>query len=167
MITRLAIALLIVFPSHAEATNYKYRPDRNLTPGHVAGNAFEDVCSSGYPERSRNVTFSTKKRVFDTYKTPIKDRAGDVSKIDHLVPLSIGGSNDVRNLWPHYYKGHPVWTVYKKSRLEVKLRKMVCNEKYDIIKAQLCVSSSWVGCYRKIFNVDKNGKLNGSLTNKQ
>lgn len=159
LIPRLLILSVLLVPAVSKA-NYKYRPNKTLTPGHVAGSTLENICTAGYPEAARNVSFGTKKAVFDAYKTPSKDRAGDVSKIDHLIPLAIGGSNDPKNLWPHYYNGHPVWTVYKKSRLEVKLRKMVCTENYDLVQAQVCVSSSWIGCYRKIYNLDKNGKPN-------
>jgi hypothetical protein len=40
-------------------------------------------------------------------------------EIDHLVPRSIGGADDVRNLWPEpYYNG--TWTATIKDKLEAR-----------------------------------------------
>jgi hypothetical protein len=32
-------------------------------------------------------------------------------ELDHLIPLELGGSNDLRNLWPQPFEGE--WNAHK------------------------------------------------------
>lgn len=49
---------------------------------------------------NRNVTIATKKKVYSLYSIPVNERVDYT--IDHLVPLSLGGSNKITNLWPQH-----------------------------------------------------------------
>lgn len=62
--------------------------DPTLTPG--------DWTQEGFTER--NVTSAVKNQVFAAYKIGRIRRILYV--IDHLIPLEIGGTNDIKNLWP-------------------------------------------------------------------
>ncbi len=85
--------------------NFPKGPDASLTPG--------VLCSSPdshrYPEQiaycSRNVNTDQKNAVFQAYdqigyRTRSMPR-GDF-KIDHYIPLCMGGANDSKNLWPQH-----------------------------------------------------------------
>jgi hypothetical protein len=41
--------------------------------------------------------------------------------VDHLIPLELGGSNDIANLWPQSYV--TVWNAHMKDRLENRLNR--------------------------------------------
>jgi hypothetical protein len=80
-------------------------PDAKLTPGKLC----ERPDAHRYPEQiaycNRDVTPATKEDVFREYRLegyvlPQKQRS--IYKIDHLIPLCAGGSNDEANLWPQH-----------------------------------------------------------------
>ncbi|MCX6119553.1 MAG: hypothetical protein NT027_18605 [Proteobacteria bacterium] len=89
-----------------ENSRYPIKPNLEMTPG--------DLCASAselrYPEKikycNRNVDKSTKAMIFDDYDQKLgfetqKMERGDF-KIDHLIPLCMGGSNKEDNLWPQH-----------------------------------------------------------------
>jgi hypothetical protein len=81
-------------------------PDSQLTPGTTC----QRPNSQRYAERinycERNVDRELKAKVFDNYTRlgfellETHDRAE--FKIDHYIPLCMGGSNDEENLWPQH-----------------------------------------------------------------
>ncbi|MES2768622.1 MAG: HNH endonuclease signature motif containing protein [Bdellovibrionota bacterium] len=52
------------------------------------------------PYCKRNVEWELKQELYDLYKVPEKCR-GQYT-IDHIIPLSIGGDNTAKNLWPEH-----------------------------------------------------------------
>lgn len=140
----LAIFMALVAMS-AQAIIYNL-PNPILTPGAVSPDTKASVCSAKYTIAARHVTETTRKKVYAAYNTSPTTCEGGC-KIDHLIPLAIGGSNDVKNLWPHAYKQD--WSVYRKTRLEVKLRKDVCSGKTPIQEARTCIATNWIDCYQK------------------
>ena len=81
---------------------YPMTPVQNMTPGDFCSDKSADFDGYRYEERiphcRRNVSSATKRRVYEKYRIPERDR--DQYTIDHLIPLSIGGSNSIENLWP-------------------------------------------------------------------
>ncbi len=67
--------------------------------------------------------------------------------MDHLIPLAIGGSNDILNLWPE--PATPVPGFHQKDVLEVKLHALVCSGKLDVRKAQSQVATDWPAAYHQ------------------
>jgi hypothetical protein len=132
----------------AKAQTYYYLPNAKLTPGSVASTNKEEVCNPAYPSNNRKVSASKKKQVYTRYGVTKANCTKDC-KIDHLIPIAIGGSNDLDNLWPHEYGAE--WTVYEKTRLEVRLRKAVCKEGMPIVQAQQCIASNWTTCYEGFY----------------
>lgn len=92
------------------------RPDPKLTPGATLNVPIRQLCEPGYvtKEKVRSVSESEKRAVFSEYH--ITNKPG-VYEIDHLISLELGGSNDIKNLWPQSYKTQP-WNAHTKDKLE-------------------------------------------------
>ena len=104
-----AVALLLCsmsFAGQVGGKNFPDGPDLRKTPGALC----EDSTTYRYPAHikycKRNVESKLKNIIiaeydkefgFDIQKMP----RGDF-KIDHLIPLSIGGANEEANLWPQH-----------------------------------------------------------------
>jgi len=82
------------------------QPDPEMTPGETC----QDPDSYRHPDRipycERDVSSSTKKLIIDKYDQTRGFKIGTMNrgdfKIDHFVPLCIGGSNSIKNLWPQH-----------------------------------------------------------------
>lgn len=124
--------------------NGPIRPISSMTPGDVDVNAsIEDICTPGYSRSVRDVSQKTKKLVFHTYGI---DPKKDKYEIDHLIPLSLGGSNDVKNLWPQSYTTTP-FNAFKKDVLENRLHDLVCSDKITLDDAKSAIVNDWVRAY--------------------
>jgi len=90
------------------------RPDPSLTTGSLCDEANPDYIGRHYPGRvakcNRNVTYELKTQIYNAYNIPQKCRRSYT--IDHLIPLSIGGTNHIDNLWPEHVD-------IKKTRFEL------------------------------------------------
>lgn len=77
-------------------------PDPKLTPGALCSYAAVGFDGYRYPEHvahcARMVTTTMKRTVLASYGIAWSKRGAFT--IDHLVPLCLGGSNDISNLWP-------------------------------------------------------------------
>ena len=58
-----------------------------------------------------------------------------VFEIDHLISLELGGSNNIKNLWPQSYTT-VTYNARTKDDLENKLHFIICNGQIDILTAQ-------------------------------
>lgn len=127
-------------------------PDSKLTPG-VADKKLtkEVICSDSFKTGDyRDVPESEKNKVYESYN--VKPHSGYCSgregcEVDHLIPLYVGGSNNIKNLWPQPYVG--TWNAHMKDKLEMKLHKMVCNNEISLKQAQEDISSDWTEAYKK------------------
>jgi hypothetical protein len=71
-------------------------PDPKLTPGDTFDVTAEDVCVPGYAKKVRAVPAWLKRQAYAEYGIT-EYKTGDY-EVDHLIPLSLGGSNSIRNL---------------------------------------------------------------------
>jgi hypothetical protein len=65
--------------------------------------------------------------------------------LDHLIPVELGGTDDVENLWPQPAKGE--WSAVQKDALEQKLLGMVCAGTLTVKQAQSAIKKNWVQAY--------------------
>ena len=121
-------------------------PDAKLTPGDTFDVTAQDICVPGYAKKVRAVPTWLKRQAYAQYGIT-EYKTGDY-EVDHLIPLSLGGSNSIRNLWPQSTKTSP-WNSYVKDALERKLHKLVCAGQLDLKTAQREIASNWIEAYQK------------------
>jgi hypothetical protein len=119
-------------------------PDADCTPGGVMGITQEEICATSTKGR-RHVTEQTKKQVFAAYGVSYPASSG-AYEVDHFIPLELGGSNDVANLWPELAK--PVPGFHEKDRVETHLHDQVCKAGMDLAEAQRTIVKDWLSYYR-------------------
>jgi hypothetical protein len=120
-------------------------PDPRLTPGDAfPGVTADDVCTPGWSREHRNVTESMRDQVYAEYE---RTRGPSCCEVDHLVPLELGGTNDLKNLWPQPDDPRP--GDAEKDQLENELHHLVCAGKMPLADAQRCIESNWVVCWEK------------------
>lgn len=87
--------------SHAA---YPVIPNERLTPGALCSKSDSDFDGYRYGERiphcRRDVSRSLKNRIYQQYGIP--SRCRHRYTVDHFYPLSIGGNNSSKNLWPEH-----------------------------------------------------------------
>ncbi|HKB94327.1 MAG TPA: DUF3761 domain-containing protein [Gaiellaceae bacterium] len=122
-------------------------PDRACSPGATMSGLTQAVlCAPGFSTASiRNVPESEKHRVEVEYGLA-PGAYGSRLEIDHIVPLELGGSNDIANLFPERAPG-----FHTKDRLENALHGFVCSGRMRLGVAQRGIASSWPALFRRVF----------------
>lgn len=125
-------------------------PDQRCSPGAYYNRLTRAVlCSTRFSTGSvRNVSPATKRAVEIAYGLPPRDY-GRSFEIDHVVPLEVGGSNAIANLFPERLTARPGYRV--KDRLENKLHTLVCSGSITLRNAQRQIAENWQALYRKVF----------------
>jgi hypothetical protein len=147
----LILSSLLVFTAYAEVKNNQeaywiiYRQDSTLTPGAIETSDLRLICQTGYSGTVRKQTTKIKKEVFKRYGINWRDHS--MYEDDHLIPLSLGGSNDITNRFPQFYcpkvddKGKKVSGVTcfgarEKDVVENWSRHYVCNKEISSDEAK-------------------------------
>jgi len=95
---------LILTGSFATAANFPVKPNPEMTQGDYCNAQDPDFVDYRYEDKvpycARNVSYWTKKEIYDHYNVPEKCRTEYT--VDHFIPLFMGGSNHVANLWPEH-----------------------------------------------------------------
>jgi hypothetical protein len=127
-------------------------PNRNLTPGATRQVTMTEVCSVRQEEVVGDVSISLRQKVLQEYG--IANARAEDYEIDFLIAPGLGGTDDLRNLWPEPYHSH-AWNAYVKDALEERLHEMVCAGQLDISTAQRDIATDWIAAYKKYFHTDK------------
>jgi hypothetical protein len=116
-------------------------PDPACTPGSIAATADPnddpakaadqaEVCNAGFESHHRPATV---RRFRDAAMKAYHVPPGDLGRVeyDHLIPLSLGGSNDVTNLWPQVSDLPARGFRNSKDGVELRLWRAVCTGPVD------------------------------------
>lgn len=135
-------------------------PDPELTPGAAFDDVTAtDVCQPHYTMGVRQPRYNAKVAAFAGYGVSIRDR--DIFKVDHLIPLSLGGSNDETNLWPQPYDDGSIGGAREKDMLERQLRGLVCAGTITLDEATEAISQDWWRAYGHYMRIHVDAELLG------
>jgi hypothetical protein len=109
-------------------------PDPKLTPGKVARNGKE----------RNGVTEEMERKVFDRYHIPWRRRLE--FKIDHLIPLELGGADTIDNLWPQSLYTKP-YNAQRKELLTERLLARIASGQMTLLQAQEEIRTDWISCF--------------------
>ncbi|HEV7704279.1 MAG TPA: hypothetical protein VGO46_08300 [Gemmatimonadaceae bacterium] len=124
-------------------------PNSRITPGDIFDVTTADICVPGYTKKVRDVPAEVKRQAYARYG--VRSHEPGEYEVDHLVSLSLGGSNSIRNLWPESFRTTP-WNAYVKDQLENELHRRVCAGEMDLEKAQQVIARNWITGYRQYVN---------------
>ena len=131
--------------AHYRQENGHLLNDLSVTPGGAVDSADSAViCVSGYTSKPgvRHVTAATKAKAYELYgatKSGHPPHAPSCCEVDHLISLELGGSNDIRNLWPEPYPD-----ASDKDKVENALHWLVCHGRLNLKAAQHGIATDWV-----------------------
>jgi hypothetical protein len=142
VLAALAGAVAMTAASGLAADDSNYLPNNALTPGATAKVDADKLCSPDYSP----APLSAKKKDAALANYGMSRNPGD-HVVDFLIPQSLGGSDDLDNLWPQAPKGD--FGADKKDQLEAKLHEMVCSKQIKLADAQKAIRKDWVKAYRQ------------------
>jgi hypothetical protein len=130
-------------------------PDKTCTPGSINPKLTKAViCSKSFrtgPYRDAETSPTEKATAYRLYQVPKPAHNGTGKtqrcELDHLIPLQLGGADDLRNIWPQCRQGYAHWGpsgFHEKDRFENYLRRMVCSGEIPLEEAQREISTDWI-----------------------
>lgn len=82
---------------------------------------------------------------------PLQEQETGDYEEDHLISLQLGGHpRDPKNLWPQPYNQRCGARI--KDVVETRLKRMVCDGKITLAKAQEAIAKNWVLAYKNYVN---------------
>lgn len=121
------------------------QPDPTCTPGDTMPNfTMKEACSPNYTKTVRNVPEKLKNEVLKEYGYATKH---EPLEIDHFISLVIGGSNDIKNLWPEPLNPRPGFR--EKDVFENYLHRQICKGAMTIEEAQREITTDWYRYYKE------------------
>jgi len=126
-------------------------PNPTLTPGVTRPVALGDLCSMDHDEVVLPISDILRQQVFDEYG--MQGEPFENYEVDYLITPGLGGSEDLRNLWPQP-RYNATWNSFVKDRLEDYLHQMVCQRKLNLATAQKDVARNWISAYQKYFHTN-------------
>jgi hypothetical protein len=130
----------------------RIEPKPNLTPGATRSIATLDLCSGTKETESDAIPTVIQKTVLQEYGLT-NARPADY-ELDYLVTPELGGTTDIRNIWPQPYR-LTEWNAHVKDALENLLHNKVCSGEIDLTTAQHDIATDWISAYKKYFHTDR------------
>jgi len=128
-----ALFFLLALAANAHAAEALV-PNPKLTPGQVAKREKDQ----------RGVTIAMEQKVFARYHLPWSRRAE--FKIDHLIPVELGGADTIDNLWPQSVRAKPYGADRKELLTEVLLQR-IAKGQITLTQAQEQISRDWIDAF--------------------
>ncbi len=123
-------------------------PDSECTPGSVFPEATREIiCVKGYTKTVRSVSVATKRKIYTAYGISYPQPTGSY-EADHLIPLELGGDNDIANLFPESQDPRPGFR--EKDLVENYLNEEVCTGRIELGAAQQQIATDWVSVYNAL-----------------
>jgi hypothetical protein len=135
-----SIQTVLLAPSSTKAGPAYVYPNASLTPGAVLTTDASTICTPGYASGVRDVSTATKEQVYAEYGVSYPQPLG-AYEVDHFIPLEIGGSNDITNLWLE--PASPTPGFHQKDQFENFEHGQVCNGRISVAEAQSRMVSDW------------------------
>ena len=129
----LALGLSLFFGTNA-GPQEALVPNTKLTPGRVAAS----------DKDRQGVTIAMEQKVFRRCHLPWERRRE--FKIDHLIPLELGGADTIDNLWPQKIRAKPYGAARKELLTEVLLQKIRAG-KMTLAQAQEEIRRDWIDAF--------------------
>ncbi len=134
---------LALRPGSCHARDSGRLPDPACTPGSTdpavtQATIHSTICVTGWTATVRPPSAETTTAKYQVAYPAYGDPRPAVSELDHLVPLELGGSNDVTNLWPE-----PGTVPNAKDPAENDLRADVCAGELTLPRAQAAIAADW------------------------
>jgi hypothetical protein len=140
------VATVAIVGAHYGYDGSVVLPDRRVTPGLIRTSSLNEVCRGGSTRQYRHTTQREKEQVYAWYGA-IK-ASGRCCEVDHLIPLELGGSDDLGNLWPQPYEPRP--GAHEKDKVENYLHEQVCRGRMKLSDAQTQIASDWFAVYQRM-----------------
>jgi hypothetical protein len=154
LITLTVLSLRVVSrpgPAIAEQRNPAL-PDPRMTPGMTQPLTQAELCSLDDQDAAPAIPRAVALKVFAAYG--VTDPRPRAYELDYLIGPELGGTNDVRNLWPQPYRTVP-WDAHAKDALEHDLHRRVCEGSLNLATAQRDMATDWIAAYKKYFRTEE------------
>ena len=109
-------------------------PNPKLTPGKIAQRGKDQ----------HGVSVAIEQKIFKRYRIPWTRRAE--FKIDHLIPLELGGADSVENLWPQNLRVKP-YSAERKELLTKCLLLRIAQGRITLAQAQTAMQEDWIDAF--------------------
>jgi len=109
-------------------------PNPKLTPGKIARR----------DQDQHGVSVAMEQKVFKRYRIPWTRRAE--FKIDHLIPVELGGADNVENLWPQNLRVKP-YGAERKELLTRCLLLRIAEGRMTLAQAQTAMQEDWIDAF--------------------
>jgi hypothetical protein len=133
-VVKLFLSLFILAIGSTAAGQDALLPNPKLTPGRIAE----------HDKDRAGVTVSMEQKVFARYRLPWPRRAE--FKIDHLIPIELGGADTIDNLWPQRVRAKPYGADRKELLAELFLQR-IRSGRMTIAQAQEEIRRDWIDAF--------------------
>lgn len=125
-------------------------PDRRCSPGaYYARLTGSVICAAGFRTGSIRDVSQTEKFAVEREYGMAAAYYGRSIEIDHIVPLELGGSNAIANLFPEPGSGRAGYRA--KDALENRARALVCEGRLSLAAARRGLATNWETLYQRLF----------------